>query len=285
MSIVTDFQDVLRADPLDVARAALVIARIEDLGLDVDRHLGTLNRLGEAAAGDLESLGGASPRAAVTALNARLFEHEGFSGNRVQYDDYRNSLFNVVLDRRLGIPITLALVYMEVARRAGLTVDGVAFPGHFLMRVPGGSAEDWPLILDPFAAGVALDELSCRRILRRFIDAPDDAPLDRTLLEPCTPRGLLARILNNLKRTYLNVRSFPQARAASDLLLALDPTLIVERRDRGLLAYHLADYGAALQDLEDYLRLNHWTETAQRDERDQIFEHVKTLKRRLATWN
>jgi regulator of sirC expression with transglutaminase-like and TPR domain len=92
-------------------------------------------------------------------------------------------------------------------------------------------------------------------------------------------------MLNNLKRVYLDLRSFPQAKAATDLLLVLDPMMHAERRDRGLLAYHLDDYAGALRDLEDYLRLNSWSANSERDEHHQIWEHVKTLRRRVAAFN
>jgi regulator of sirC expression with transglutaminase-like and TPR domain len=105
------------------------------------------------------------------------------------------------------------------------------------------------------------------------------------MLQPCSARQFLARMLNNLKRTYVEWRSFPQARWVTELLLMTDPTHLSELRDRGLLAYHLDDFPAALRDLEEYLRLNHWSETSDRDEREQIWEHVKNLRRRVAGLN
>ena len=225
-------------------------------------------------------------RARIAALNRLLFDRERFLGNRAHYDDFRNSFLNVVLERRLGIPISLAVVYMDVARRAGLDVDGVAFPGHFLLRVAADDAAGPAVILDPFDAGAELDESACRTLLARAMG--DDAPYDASLMSPCTPRELVARMLNNLKRTYVELRSFQQAYRVTDLLLAADPTLLSERRDRGLLAYHLDDYPAALSDLEDYVRLNAWadaTAAPDTEERDQIWEHIKTLRRRVASMN
>ena len=112
-----------------------------------------------------------------------------------------------------------------------------------------------------------------------------DVPLDRGLLRPCSPRHMLARMLNNLKRTYVELRSFPQARLTTEMLLVVDPTLIVELRDRGLLNYHLDDFPAALRDLEAYLRLSSQSDSVDRDERNQIWEHVKNLRRRVAGMN
>ena len=293
--LVDELQRVLKDEPVDLARAALVMAKLEYPRLDPGPHLAALEALGERAAVRLARVRGTSMRPRIAALNMLLFEEERFSGNHAHYDDFRNSLLNVVLDRRLGIPITLALVYIDVARRAGIVVQGISFPGHFLMRVaghePGGrvraaARDDDDVILDPFDAGAELNESDCRRLLARHLGgSADDAGFDPALLRPCTPRHMLARILNNLKRTYVEMRSFPQARLVTHLLLAVEPMLLSELRDRGLLAYHLDDYPAALRDLEDYLRLCHWKEGDDTQEREQILDHVKTLRRRVAGLN
>lgn len=286
--LVRELQTALGAEPLDLARAALVIAKLEYGHYDAGPSMAVLDRLGQAAFTRLRRVSGGSVRARIAALNGLLFEEEGFSGNHAHYDDFRNSLLNVVLERRLGIPITLALVYMEVARRGGDRVHGVAFPGHFLMRVPAriGSRDEDDVIIDPFDGGAELDEADCRRLLARHLGpATDDAPFDPALLRPCTPRQMLARILNNLKRTYVEMRSLPQARRVTNLLLTVDPTLVSEIRDRGLLSYHLNEFPPALRDLEDYLRLNTWKGDEDQEERDQILDHVKTLKRRVASMN
>jgi regulator of sirC expression with transglutaminase-like and TPR domain len=283
--IAPDLVDVLAEPTVDVARAALVIARLEYPRLDPRPSLAELSRLGDLAAVDLKAVGPAPVRERIAAINRRLFDREKFLANRAHYDDFRNSLLNVVLERRLGIPISLAVVYMDVARRAGLQVDGVSFPGHFLLSVAADDVAAPALIIDPFDAGAELDETACRALLARAMG--DDAPYDTSLVSPCTPRQLVARMLNNLKRTYVELRSFQQAYRVTDLLLAADPTLLSERRDRGLLAYHLDDYPAALSDLEDYVRLNAWADdpAPDTDERDQIWEHIKTLRRRVASMN
>jgi regulator of sirC expression with transglutaminase-like and TPR domain len=286
--IASELHAVLAVEPLDMARAALVIARLEYGHLDPVPFLSLLDRLGKQAFVRLHRVAGDSVRARIAALNGLLFEDEGFSGNHAHYDDFRNSFLNCVLERRLGIPITLALVYMEVARRGGDRVYGVAFPGHFLMRVParGGSREEDDVIIDPFDGGAELDEADCRRLLARHLGpVGEDTPFDPALLQPCTPRHMLARMLNNLKRTYVELRSFPQARRVSNLLLAVEPTMLSELRDRGLLSYHLNDLPSALGDLEDYLRLHGWKGDAELEERDQILEHVKALRRRVAAMN
>ena len=234
--LAVELQRVVAEDPLDLARAALVVARLEYPAVSIPaQSIGTLDRLGERASTALQRLGESTPDAQIRALNRLLYDEERFSGNRRHYDDFRNSCLNAVLERRLGIPITLALVYMEVARRAGLAVLGVGFPGHFLMRVPttSGTTTDADLILDPFNDGMRLSARDCVALLHRHDlgsvtgsdesaegdedgerqDAEDaagarlephehnvDVPLDRGLLRPCSSRHMLARMLNNLKR-------------------------------------------------------------------------------------
>ena len=196
---------------------------------------------------------------ALRSFNEFFYDELGFTGNRERYDDPRNSFLNEVLTRRTGIPISLAVVYLEVARRAGLRVAGINFPGHFLLRAPvtgphaGTTLRGDALIVDPFHRGALLSEADCResaaaarRRRRRLRPA---------LLDPATRTQIVVRILVNLKRLYVRMRSFPQARFISDLLLAVDPSAILELRDRGLLAYHLQDFAGALRDLEAYLRL------------------------------
>jgi regulator of sirC expression with transglutaminase-like and TPR domain len=272
---------LLEQAPLDLVRAALVAAEVEHPGLDSGRSIATLDALGSRAAERLRPLAHRSMAERVAALNTLFFEDEGFAGNHAHYDDFRNSLLNVVLDRRLGIPITLALVYMEVARRADIAVRGVAFPGHFLMAVdtPGGV----PLIVDPFDRGAVLDDTDCRALLRRHLG--ESATYTRALLAPCSDRHLLARLLNNLKRAYVEMRSFPHARLVTDLLVSVDPMIVSERRDRGLLAYHLDDYPSALADLEAYLQMTEPAGRSARAEREQLEEHVAMLRRRVAGLN
>src|SRR5262249_37274489 len=147
---------------------------------------------------------------------------------------------------------------MEVARRAGLRVEGINFPGHFLLRCPArrGLSYSEDLIIDAFHAGALLSEDACRELLRRHADGDDDTRAQRYLLGHATKPQILARMLLNLKPIYVRMHSFPQARDVTELLLAVDPSAINELRDRGLLAYHLKDFSAALRDLQTYLQLS-----------------------------
>ncbi|MFP5378237.1 MAG: SirB1 family protein [Vicinamibacteria bacterium] len=274
----------------DLAAPAFLVARIEYPRLDPGPYLDRLDAMGDAALHRVaaEALDDAPLGARVDVLNRYLFNELGFFGNRERYDDPRNSCLNEVLDRRTGIPITLSLVYIEVARRAGLRAEGINFPGHFLVRVRPDLHTDDPdegLIVDPFHGGAILAEEDCRRLLRRHMG--DEAAFDPSLLAPARRKPILVRMLLNLKRLYVQMRSFPQARQVTDLLIALTPSSLIELRDRGLLAYHMQDYTAALRDLEKFLKLAPQArlDDEQRAENEQVWEHVKALKRRVASLN
>jgi regulator of sirC expression with transglutaminase-like and TPR domain len=295
--LVKSFTRVAHSSDPDLAVGALMIARIAYPTLDARPYLEQLDALGHEAAA---RVAGASvdasrvpPRvdphtfARVSALNEYLFKELRFVGNDVQFEDPRNSFLNEVLDRRTGIPITLALVYMEVARRAGVEVQGVNMPGHFMLRCPAprGSRYTQDLIIDAHHGGAFLTEGACREMLRKHVG--DSAAWDTHLLDQATKPQILARMLLNLKRVYVRMFSFPQARDITELMLGVDPSAFQELRDRGLLAYHLHDYSSALRDLQTYLRLSPKTplDEEERDEQAQIWEHVKTLRRRVASLN
>lgn len=274
----------------DLAAPAFLIARLEYPRLDPGPYLDRIDSMGDVAFHRLASDPGhdAPLVARVDALNSYVFQELGFLGNRDQYEDPRNSCLNEVLDRRTGIPITLSLVYIELARRADLRAEGINFPGHFLVRVLQDLHTDDPgegLIVDPFHGGAILNEHDCRLLLHRHMG--EEAAFEPQLLARTTRRQILVRMLLNLKRLYVRWRSFPQARMVTDLLLAISPSSLTELRDRGLLAYHMNDFPAALRDLEQYLKLSFEGEADddQRKEYEQVWEHVKALKRRVASLN
>jgi regulator of sirC expression with transglutaminase-like and TPR domain len=300
--VAAELQHAMNAPGDDLAPAALAIARVEYPSLNPGSYVAALDRMGQEAAARMQHTADDS----VRAFNEYLYDEQGFSGNRDRYDDPRNSFINEVLNRRVGIPISLAVVYLEVARRAGLHVDGINFPGHFLLRARDAvttGARSEVVIIDPFHGGAQLSEYDCRQLLRQHVG--DQAAFDTALLAPATRHEIVVRMLVNLKRLYVRMRSFPQARVISSLLLVIDPAAISELRDRGLLAYHLQDFQAALRDLEEYLRLApKSSEPAEhdlfpdqegddeaahdgedRDDASQIWEHVKTLRKRVAGFN
>jgi regulator of sirC expression with transglutaminase-like and TPR domain len=299
-AFVRRFAQAASGPDADLAGAALMIAEIEYPELDADRYLARLDRIGDEAG---DRLAAALPAhdtplnvdadryAKVVALNAYLFEELRFAGNEADYEDPRNSFLNEVLDRRIGIPITLSVLYIEVARRAGLAVEGINFPGHFLVRCRTGigrpSADD--LIIDPFHRGALLtrDQVA-RRSSEAGADLDDNGgTYGSRLLPHATKPQILTRMLMNLKRIYVRMHSFQQARDVTDLLLAIDPSGIGSLRDRGLLAYQLNDLSAALRDLQDYLKLapSGPGDDEDRKDRERIWEHVKKLRTRVASLN
>ncbi|MDQ3171224.1 MAG: tetratricopeptide repeat protein [Acidobacteriota bacterium] len=275
---------------MSLTDAALEIARLEYPRLQPAATRDALSKLGERAAARVEKLGAAPPRERVRELNAVLYDEAGFEGDRLHYDDLRNSCLNAVVARRRGIPITLALVYLDVGARAGIHAQGISFPGHFLVRC-GGQGHHDDLILDPFTGGIELSETDCRRILMNHMG--DDAVFSAELLAPAGVRAIVERMLTNLKRLYVRQQAFADARRVTDLLLALDPGAAEERRDRGLLSFHLGDMGAALRDLEHYLQEQRLFASErstidgddETSESERIWDHVKTLRRRVASFN
>ncbi len=280
----------------DLAEAALQLARVEYPTLRVPESMVPLQALVERATEFVQA--SAVPGDVlghVQQLGQFLFDAEGFTGNLGEYDDPRNSLVNDVLARRTGIPITLSIIYMHVGRRLGLWLEGVNFPGHFLVRCKGMLGDAAPteeLLLDPFHGGIVLTERDCARMLVR--QAGEGTRFDRSMLSPAFKPQILVRMLVNLKRAYARLRSFSRARDVSDLLLALDPTSLSELRDRGLLSYQMGLFGVALADLERYLALT--ARQPRRDDREDadseleeefeaVWEHVKTLRRRVASLN
>jgi regulator of sirC expression with transglutaminase-like and TPR domain len=275
-----------------LVRGALLVASVEHGEIDPAPVLETLGAMGHEASRRLALVESLDDR--VGALSDYLFADLGFHGNEAHYDDPRNSFVNDVLTRRTGIPISLAVVYLDVGRRAGLTLEGVNFPGHFLVRAPGPTTHAPDLLIDVFHRGEILREIDCQRLLERHTGG--EVVLTREALATADTRQTLIRMATNLKRLYVRSRSFPQALDVTHLLVALDEASTMELRDRGLLAYQLKRFPEALHDLEQYLRLLSppfptagpppgEEDSESRKEYEQIWEHVKTLKRRVAGYN
>ena len=232
---------------IDLAEAALWIAAEEQPGLDPALWLARLNAMADGVRPCLEGV--CDPQARVSRLASFLHEEVGLRGNEEDYYDPRNSLLNEVLARGLGIPITLALVYMEVGRRVDVPLQGVGFPGHFLLR----HAHHGRLLFDPFDDGRPLSEGDCRAMLERL--SGGTLPFDPRLLKPASPRQILVRMLNNLWRIYLHRGDFLRTLGALDRVLLLDADDVGARRDRGLLSLRWGDPTRGIEDLEHYLVL------------------------------
>jgi regulator of sirC expression with transglutaminase-like and TPR domain len=239
---------------VDLAHACLMIAQDAYPQLEVERYLGELERMAMRLRGRVPQAQGAEER--VVALNQFLFEDLGYHGNTESYYDPRNSYLNEVMDRKTGIPITLAVLYMAIGRRIGLPLEGVSFPGHFLVRL---RLRAGVLVLDPFAAGAPQSEAELRARLQRVI--PEglservpvaELPLDQ-LLEPATNRQILARVLRNLKGIYRETDKPERMLEVLNRMLVVAPDSSAELRDRGIVYQRLECYRAALKDLSDYV--------------------------------
>jgi regulator of sirC expression with transglutaminase-like and TPR domain len=239
---------VVSGEQCELAPAALAIARIAYPALEPGPHLARLDALAAGAHPRLRP--DMPPEEAAAALAAYLFGECGFRGNREDYYDPRNSFLNDVLERRTGIPISLAVVLIETAARLGLALEGVGFPGHFLVRAPGARA---PVVLDPFSGGRVVGE---DELLDRWRATQGSAArLPRGALETAGRLAILTRMLRNLLAVYLERRDQVHALEAVELLLVLGPDAPQSLRVRGLLLADL-DYAAgALADLRRYLEL------------------------------
>ena len=244
---------------IDLTRAALLIAAEEYPNLDFNQHLARLEELVERVRARLlnQEIPAVNPPTTVNecfdmlhAMNTVLFEQERFRGNRIDYYNPQNSFLNRVLERRLGIPLSLSLVYMEVGKRLGLHIVGVGMPFHFIVRC---DLQDTSIYIDPYEKGKLLSEQDCRDRLSQIFKNEED--FDPTWLEPLSSRQLLTRMLTNLKNIYIHKGDFSRALMACDRILLLNATLPTELRDRGVVHFHLKQYSRAVHDLGKYIEL------------------------------
>lgn len=236
---------------LSVAEAAIVIAQDEDSSLDPQGVLAQIDTLASRLRKRMPP--GASPMQQVRLLNTFFFQELGFAGNVNDYGNHRNSYVHEVLRTRRGIPITLAVLYVEIAQQVGVRASGVSFPGHFLVKVSMPRGE---VILDPFSGQtLSRDDLEDRLApfrLRAGLSADDDVPLG-LFLQAAPPREVIARILRNLKEIHR--RSGDRARLAATMqrMVTLLPQAWEERRDLALVLAQLGQQGAALAEMAQYL--------------------------------
>lgn len=260
----------LEDQKLPLLGTALLIARDEYPGLDADIYDTLLHSHAGHLRAEIDALDAWPLK--MQAINRHLFDEIGYAGNHDQYYDPRNSYLNEVFERRLGNPISLALVQMEVARRVGVPLDGVSFPGHFLVRLP---VDDGVLVMDPFNGGRPLDVDELRERAKPHLggDAPDDEALGH-ILSPASHRGMLTRMLRNLHGVYVEQGDWERAVRCADRILKLSPTSAEALRDRGLGYLKLGHMHGARQDLARYLQLN-----PAASDRDSLRERLVDLAR------
>ncbi len=263
----------LRDDDLPLDRAAALLARgVAYPDLDVERVLADLDVLAAELRDRLPRT--REPRAMVTALSGYLAGELGFRGNERDYYDPRNSFLNEILARRTGLPIGLALVYLEVARRVEFPLVGVGTPFHFVVKHPAGGDIADDIYLDPFAAGAVLTPAELRE---RIVTAYGRVvAFQEHHLAAVTKKQLLTRLLTNLKAYYVGNNQPRHAREVVEYLLLIAPWDLEQRRDRGLLTLQLGDPKTALADLETYERF-----TADADDLPIVRHYIDELRRRF----
>jgi regulator of sirC expression with transglutaminase-like and TPR domain len=249
---------------LDLAEGALLVAEVAYPTLDHMRYLQQLDalagtvctELGEAATDLRRPRAGATREVAertLEALRTVLVEREGFRGNAVDYYDANNSYLNAVLDRRVGLPITLSVVYLEVARRLGAPLRGVALPAHFVVKWPLPAKQGGDIFLDAFASAELLDAAGCKRLVARVAGATGASlTFDPNWTAAVGPRVILTRLLTNLKMLYLQRGETQLALEIVERLILLRPDAPEELRDRGLLRLALGEPLLAAADISAY---------------------------------
>ncbi len=259
---------------VDLLRAALTFARIEEPQLDIERYVRRITELAGRVAAKVQDSD--DPGQVIAALNQVLFQEEMFRGNTVDYYNPRNSFLHYVLNERTGIPISLALVYMEVGRRVGFPLFGVGMPGHFLLKhydVDGRS-----ILIDAFERGSIVTEEDCRQKLNDIYSG--QLALQPEFLLPVTRRQMLTRMLNNLRSIYLSQRDFRHALQVVDLILVIYPRSPEDVKQRAVLRYNLNDYRGALSDFDEYVKMSPDASDA-----DEIRQTALSLRRSMAMMN
>lgn len=251
--------------------AALDIASMETPDLDPEPYVAILDRFAsEIAARVPASAGG---REFVRIANDYLFNELGLRGNEVQYNDPRNSCLDSVLDRRMGIPITLSVIYIEVARRLARPVTGIGLPGHFIVQYDD---EEFSAFIDPFHLGRLLSAGDCLEIAREHTGADAHA----TALAPVGTRYIVVRMLNNLRSAYFRGKQFDKMVRVTDLLIHAFPQNAEYYKARGIARLRMRQFGAAQKDLELYLKYS-----PDAPDRAQIAEQLGAIHRWLGRLN
>ncbi len=258
---------------IDLGLGALLIAKDIYPELDTVAYMDLLDRMALEVKDRIGETKESSRQ--IARLNHYLFVEKAFQGNQEDYYNPRNSYLNDVLERKLGIPITLSVVYIETSKRIGLPITGVDFPGHFIVKHKGEHLETY---IDPFHGGRILTDDALLRQLETVFQQP--TPLQPEFLRQVSNREILARILRNLKQIYFKKEAYALATSASERITWLLPDFAEEHHDLGYLFYKTQAYGKSLKSFQEYLRIS-------RDapDREDIEENVKLLRKQVATLN
>lgn len=259
---------------INLAEGALLIAAGQYPDLDIAHWLGVIDDLGARARERMPK--DADWTLQLSIINHLLFREEGFTGAEVEAFDPRDSFLNDVLTRKSGIAISLSVIFMEIGRRAGLDVQGVSFPGHFLVKM---AVEDGEVVIDPYNGGIPLtrDQLQAR--LNMVYPEPPRPALEE-VLRTAGNKQILARFLRNLKTWYLHQSEWLLALSALDRILLLEPDNLHELRERGEVYWQLECFRAAYADLSQFIAL-----APESNEADELRVRLVELQQRLASLN
>jgi len=249
LSELSQWKDYIKNRDLPLDRTAFMIAKVLQYpSLDIDAQLQTMDSI----ASELKSFinDKKRPTEIINAMNEYIFEKQAFSGNSQDYYDPRNSYLNDVLARRTGIPITLSVLYIELARRVQFKLYGVGFPGHFLIKYADGDLE---IVLDPFSKGRILAYEDYQVLLDQLYNS--QIRFEKSFLNAVTNEQILIRILRNLKDAFIYSYDYDKALMATEMVLAINPGIAEEFRDRGMIFYYKQLYSNALSDLTRYLEM------------------------------
>ncbi len=262
------FEALVKAgENIDLSLGALLIAKEEYPHLDIDRYLGMLDGMATELQGRLAP--NSRPEDVVGVISSYLFDEKGFRGNHQDYYDPRNSFLNDVLDRKLGIPITLSLIYMELGRKIGVPIVGVGLPGRFLIRHTGIPAG---LFIDAFQGGSPIGIDGCKQLVDTIYGGK--ITFREELLNPVGGIDILQRVLNNLKAIYISKGDSRRSLSVLERLVLLSPDSTEELRDRGLFYLRSHAYAQALMDLSRYVE-----NTPNAPDRQQVQSIVELLRR------
>ncbi|BAU10605.1 hypothetical protein LEP3755_10900 [Leptolyngbya sp. NIES-3755] len=242
------YQEVRQDDEnIDLEKAALYIAQEEYPNLDIEQYLNTIDKM--AAEIQMRLPEEAYPLRIVQTINQYLYKEQGFYGNSEDYYDPQNSFLNDVIDRKTGIPISLALLYLAIAKRIDFPMVGIGMPGHFLIRPAVNDEMD--IFVDAYHDGEILFPQDCQERLNQLAGQPVE--MRPQFLEAVTPKQFLARMLTNLKAIYLNQGKIGKCLTTIERILILFPEAPYELRDRGIIYFQTNRWIEARQDLEGYL--------------------------------
>ena len=260
--------EALKAESeLDLGRAALLMAKCQYPKLNVEVYIAQFDEIAETISSRL-STSSKNPLLIIKNINEYFFQELAFQGNKENYYDPRNSFLNEVLVRRLGIPISLSVIYMEVAKRLGLKIDGVGLPGHFLIKC---KADNQEIILDPFHQGKELSQTDCQALLTNIYGSGIE--LKPSFFRAVSKKEILIRMLNNLKNIYISGNDPARALITLETLLILTPQALNEIKERGFVNYSLRKFSQAIKDLEFYL--SHSPKTVETENIRKLLNQIK----------